>query len=136
MLFNKHLCHSSIDYFINWVILFLLIFKASLFPNSQSLEPKSLTKFSSPPVCHVTHVMCHVKNVRCQVPGVICQVSHVTCNSQTVRARELKFWEKFHLLPHVTCQVSHVKCNLKSGKNDDASRCRVCYQQGLPRLVS
>ena len=36
-------------------------------------------------------------------------MSHVTCNSQTVRARELKFWEKDHLLPPVTCHFSHVR---------------------------
>ena len=30
-------------------------------------------------------------------------------HSQAVRARELTFWEKVHLLPPVTCHVSHVK---------------------------
>ena len=31
-------------------------------------------------------------------------------HSQTVRARELTFWEKVHLPPPVTCHVSHVMC--------------------------
>ena len=39
--------------------------------------------------------------------------------SQTIKAKELKFWEKGHLLPSVTCQMScvtfrksHVTCNM------------------------
>ena len=55
----------------------------------------------------------------CHVSGVACQVSHVNCNSETVRAREPKFWEKVHLLPPVICLVScvsshasHVMCHV------------------------
>ena len=33
-------------------------------------------------------------------------------HSQTLRARELTFWEKFHLNPPVTCYVSHVMCHM------------------------
>ena len=33
-------------------------------------------------------------------------------NSQTVRARELKFWENAHPPPHVTCHVSRVTCRM------------------------
>ena len=87
-------------------------------------------------------------------------------DSQTVRARELKFWENVHPTPcvmchlsHVTCHISPVTCHLspakcpknlyffhtkkkivffnlvqKNGQSGVASRWRVCYQQGLPRL--
>ena len=57
--------------------------------------------------CHISHVTCHMSHVPCQVSGVACLVSHVTSSSQAVRARELKFWEKVHLLPSVICHVSH-----------------------------
>ena len=33
-------------------------------------------------------------------------------HSQTVRARELKFWENFHLPINVACQLSHVTCQM------------------------
>ena len=33
-------------------------------------------------------------------------------NSQTVKARDLKFWKKVHLLPPVMCHVSHVTCEM------------------------
>ena len=74
--------------------------------------------------------------------------------SQAGRARELKFWEHIHstlcvtchlscvtgILSHVTCHVSPVTCNFflpwkKLGQSGGASRLRVCYQRGLPRLV-
>ena len=32
-------------------------------------------------------------------------------NSQTVKSRELKFWENVHLPSHVTCHVSHITCH-------------------------
>ena len=48
----------------------------------------------------------------CQVSGVTCQMSYVTSNSQTVRARDLKFWEKVHLLPLVTCHMSLATCHM------------------------
>ena len=57
--------------------------------------------------------------------------------SQTVRDRDLKFWHNVHYqswdmchVAHVTCHVSHVIFFIGG-----ASRWRVCYQQGLPRLV-
>ena len=68
------------------------------------------TMFTIPYVSHMSRVMCHVSHVTCHV-------SHVTCHMSCV-----------------TCHVSHVtKKNLK--KCGGASRWRVCYQQGLPRLV-
>ena len=54
--------------------------------------------------------MCHVSRVTCHVSRVMCHVSHVTCNFNFF------FLQNF----------------LQSG---GASRWRVCYQQGLPRLV-
>ena len=35
----------------------------------------------------------------------------------------------------VMCQVSCVTCQVSGGQRGGASRWRVCYQQGLPRLV-
>ena len=48
-------------------------------------------------------ITCPVSHFRCHLSGVTCQVSHATGNSQTIRYRELKFWEK---IP----RVSHTKC--------------------------
>ena len=64
-----------------------------------------MTQFHHPCVSHDT---IHMSCVTCQVSGVVCQVSHVTSNSQTVRARELKFEEKFYLLNSVTCHGAKV----------------------------
>ena len=52
---------------------------------------------------------CHVSRVSCQVSGVRCQVSGVTCH--------------FFLFLYFFWQIG------------GASRWRVCYQRGLPRLV-
>ena len=108
---------------------------------------KIYTMFTTPCVSHDT---CHVPNGTCQVSGVTCQVSHVTSKSQTVRARELKIWEKVELLPPatrhmscVTCHVSlviwftsHFMCFILCFLQDwEASLGRVCYQPDLPRLV-
>ena len=58
----------------------------------------------------------------------MCHVSHVTCH-----------------VSHVTCYLSHVNVffvclffflQQKFGKSGGASRGRVCYQRGLPRLVT
>ena len=66
--------------------------------------------------------MCHVSCVMCHVSCVMCHVSCVTCH-----------------LSHVTCHLSHVKIffflSKKIQQSGGASRWRVCYQQGLPRLV-
>ena len=77
--------------------------------------------------------------------------------SQTVRARELTFWRNVHPPPCVTYQVSHVmyqvsrvRCHVSGVLSQvsrfsssifslfwsvGASRWRVFYQWGLPRLV-
>ena len=57
---------------------------------------------------HVSHVTCHMSRVMCHVSGVRCQVSGVMCH--------------FFLLLFFRQSV-------------EASRWRVCYQRGLPRLV-
>ena len=76
---------------------------------------------------------------------------------QTVRARELKFWENVHTPPCVTCQVSCIMCHVSGvtcqvshvrccmlffiylfiffGKRAEVSCWRVCYQRSLLRLV-
>ena len=89
------------------------------------------------------------------------QISSEHCQSQTGRARELKFRENVHftlcvscLLSGVTSHLSSVTCHMsflfikekknekkmyileeKKGQSGGASRWRACYQQGLPRLV-
>jgi hypothetical protein len=79
------------------------------------------------------------------------EISSKHCQSQTERARELKFWENVHPtlcvtchVSRVTCQMSPVKCHFfffffctltKIGQSGGATRRRVCYQRGLPRLV-
>ena len=55
--------------------------------------------------------VCHITGVTCQVSGVRCQVSDVMC------------------------QVSRVTCHIFFLQIGEASRGRVFYQQGLPRLV-
>ena len=67
---------------------------------------------------HLTHVPCHITNVTCQMPGVRCLMSGVTSNLQTVRARQLKFWEKVHLLSPVSCHLGHMTCNTWHVKHD------------------
>ena len=80
-----------------------------------------------------------------------------------MRARELKFWDNVHPPPHVRSQVSDVRCQVSGvrfqvsgvicqvsgvrcrvsgviflfflGQSGGASRWRVCYQRGQPRLV-
>ena len=82
------------------------------------------------------------------------EISSKHRQSQTGRARELKFWENVHLILCVTCHMSSVtyqkkitfvfnnnkkkikKISLKNiGHSGGASRSRVCYQRGLPLLV-
>ena len=74
-------------------------------------------------MCHVSHVTCHVQRVMCHMSYVTCLVSPVTChlspftchhNTQIVKARDLKFWEKVHLphLWHVLCHMSQVTCHM------------------------
>ena len=40
------------------------------------------------------------------------EISSVHLDSQTIRAKELKFLEKVHLFPSVMCHVSHVMCHM------------------------
>ena len=71
--------------------------------------------------------------------------------SQTVRARELTLLENIYPPPSVTCHVWRVTCHMSCvtchiiyiymyfvwewGQSGEASRWRVCYQRGLPRLA-
>ena len=66
--------------------------------------------------CLMSGIRCQVSGVTCHISGVSCQVSHVTYNSQTLRARKLKFLEKIQLLPPVTCHVSCVMCHISHVK--------------------
>ena len=56
---------------------------------------------------------------------VTCHMSHVTCHMSPVTCQKNIF---LHFL-----QFFYLK---KVGKIGEASRWRVCYQRGLPRLVS
>ena len=61
-------------------------------------------------ICHMSGVTCHVSHVMCHMSGVTWLVSNVTSSSQALRARELKFGKKVHLLPPVICHMSCVMC--------------------------
>ena len=69
------------------------------------------------------------------------EISSEHLHSQTIRARELKFWENVHPPPCVTCHMSRVRSQVSWVSwfffflSGGASRWRVCYQRGLPRLV-
>ena len=66
----------------------------------------------------MSHNMC--LPVRCHLSGVTFHMSPVRCHPSPVM-----------------CQVSQVFfCSLFFGQGCEASRWRVCYQRGLPRLVS
>ena len=80
------------------------------------------------------------------------EISSEHLHSQTVRGREVKFWDKVHLphlscvichmssvmcpVSHVTCHMSRVTCNYYNffppWLNGETSRWRVCYKWGYP----
>ena len=51
-------------------------------------------------------------------PPTTCHMSHIECH-----------------VSHVMCHVSHVTCHFFFWQIAETCRWRVCYQQGLPRLV-
>ena len=61
---------------------------------------------------HVSYVRCHMSRVRCHVSGDRCHVSRVTCHRSKIYIYIFFF-----------------------GQSGEASRWRVCYKRGLPRLV-
>ena len=96
---------------------FLQTFITLLHPNSESyIESWTFERMFTPTTCHTSGVWCQVSGFTRQVSGVMCQRG-IPCivfkhlHSQTVKARELKCWEKDHLYPPVTCNVSHVTCH-------------------------
>ena len=72
-------------------------------------------------MCHMSRVTCHVSRVTCHVTCVTCHVSPVTCKKKIEEKIEEKKFKKYHAK--------------KIGQSGGASRWRVCYQRGLPRLV-
>ena len=70
-------------------------------------------KCSPPQTCHGSRVTCHVSRVMCHVSRVTCHMS------------KKKLYFNFFFLEHK-----------KIGQSGGASRWRVFYQRGLPRLVS
>ena len=41
---------------------------------------ESWTEFTSPPVCHMTHIICHVSHAMCHMSCVRFHISGVTCH--------------------------------------------------------
>ena len=68
---------------------------------------------------HVSGVTCHVSRVTCHVSRVTCHMSHVTCH-----------------MSHVTSHFVFFFFSSFSFQIGEARRGRVCYQPGLPRLVT
>ena len=102
-----------INSFIKWVSLFLQSFK--YLPNTANAKPEKLgsCNFETMFIPHyVSCVMCHSSHVMCHMSRVTCHVLRVTCNMYFFFVS----WKKIR----------------QSGW---ASRWRVCFQQGLPRLV-
>ena len=85
---------------------------------------------SSYTMCHVSCVICHESCVMCHVSCVMCHMSHVTCHMSRVSCQNI-----FFTLFNKKIYVLFVFFN-KFGQSGGASRWRICYQRGLPRLVS
>ena len=66
--------------------------------------------------------MCHVSRVTCHVSPVTCHVSPVTSREKKITL--------FLLL-----KKNYIYLSEKIGQNGGASRWRVCFHRGLPRLV-
>ena len=93
--------------------------------------------------CHIIHVICHMSCVTCnilyilivwhsvepslQVHSSIVKISSRHLHSQTIMARDLKFWDYVHHPGCVMCHMSGV-------------RCQVCllkiWQNGFLRAIS
>ena len=88
--------------------------------HSQTWRARELKFWESvhPTIC----VKCHVSCVMCHVSPVTCHVSAVTC---------IIFFLVYLLIFYVPKKIFWKK----NGHSGGASRWRVCYQRGLPRLV-
>ena len=75
----------------------------------------------TPQTCHMSCVICHVSRVTCHVSPVTCHMSHVK--------------KKNYILIYIYIYIFFY-LRKKFGQSVGASRWRVCYQRGLPRLVS
>ena len=82
---------------------------------------------SSPTTCHMSHVTCHASRVKCQVSCVTCHMSHFS-SSFFGQKGEAYRWR-------VSNQWGLPRLVLILLQSDLPSQGRVCYQQGLPRLV-
>ena len=90
----------------------IILVQQIIFTHNQKLCETDILDDTNPSNIQLPFLSCetrHVSSVTCQVSGVTCQVSYVTCNSQTVRARQLKFLENVHPPPSVACKMSNVK---------------------------
>ena len=94
-----------------------LVQTSSIHCLSQTVRARELKLWENvhpPPhvTCQVSGVRCRVSGVRCQVSLVICHVPGVVCLYQTVKARDITFWEYDHFLPSPTCHMSYVMCQV------------------------
>ena len=71
---------------------------------------KILRECSPDTMCHASRVTCHISHVMCHLSPVTYYVSHITWHqySQTVRARDLTFWDNVHHPMRVICHMSCV----------------------------
>ena len=83
---------------------------------------------------HLVHLMLYFVCI------TIVKISSIYLHSKTVRARELNFWKKVHFphLSHIRCHMSYAICHvsLVTCHFFFFLQRRVCYQGGLPHLVS
>ena len=91
---------------------------------------------------HVSCVTCHVSQVTCHKSCFQCHMSSSKhFHAQTVRARELKFWQKVHLpqsiLCHVSYVMSHVSCVMCHASCVTCHKSNVtCHMSSLKQLGS
>ena len=77
-----------------------------------------------------SHTMCHVSRVTCHVSCLMCHLSPVTCHMS-----KCMYIIYFYFL-YITKKNIILFIFKKIGQRGGASRWRVCYQWGLPCLVS
>ena len=110
------MCHESpVTRHVSWVMCQVshVIFKTPSQPNCLSWEAEILTEFPPRPTYRMSWVLCHVSQVTSHMWRV---TYHMTSSkyfhSQTVSAREMKFWQKVHLPQPIRCHVSCVMCHV------------------------
>ena len=111
MVFNRPgvvgaVLHIALSFIHSFSQLVSLFLQIFKISNSKSKGAESLRECSPPTTCHMSYVMCHVSHIMCHISRVKYHVSNVT------------FFSLFF------------------GQSVEVYWWRVCYQRGLPRLVS